>query len=89
MGEIERGRLPEASCDDLDRHARLLEKIILPLRTRTGVLLADLPVGREWLAHGVQEGLWNLDGGRLRLSGKGLLRIDAVEDALARNLRGR
>jgi len=84
--EVERGRVPEASCDILDRRARRLERIILPLRTRAGVSLTDLPVGREWLARGVREGLWRLDDGRLRLSGRGLLRIDAVEEALTRDL---
>lgn len=87
--EIERGRLPEASCETLDRRARLLEKIILPLRTRAGVPLADLPVAREWLARGAREGLWRLDRGRLRLSGKGLLHIDEVEAAFSRNLDSR
>jgi len=84
---VAQGRPPEAEVERLDPDARRLERIVLPLRTKTGVSLAELPVGEAWLAQGVRDGLWRLDGERLGLTGRGLLRIDAVEEALVRRLR--
>jgi oxygen-independent coproporphyrinogen-3 oxidase len=86
LAAVEGGRPPEAEAETLDREARRLERIVLPLRTCEGVPLAELPADEAWLARGVRDGLWRLEAGRLRLSGRGLLRIDAVEEALARRL---
>jgi len=86
LDALARERLPEADAEILGRCDRCLERIVLPLRTREGVPLADLPAEPDWLARGERDGLWRLDGRRLRLTGRGLLRIDDVEAALARIL---
>ncbi len=83
---VQAGRLPEASVDTLDREARRLERVILALRTAAGVPLELLPAGALDLPRGVAEGLWNLEGGRLVLTGRGFLRIDTLEERLARAL---
>ncbi|PID80640.1 coproporphyrinogen III oxidase [bacterium DOLJORAL78_65_58] len=76
---VEAGRIPEESEDPLDLRARLLERIILGLRTAAGVPLAWLaPHCLDWEA-GRVEGLWRTDGGRLRLTPRGFLIIDAIE----------
>lgn len=81
------GRLPEASVDRLDRRARRLERLILPLRTAAGVPLAELPPGALPLARGAAQGLWRVAEGRLALTARGFLQIDGIEAALARALR--
>ena len=86
LGAVESGRPPEAEVERLDRRARRVERIVLPLRTAGGVPLERLPVGEDWLAQGVRDGLWRLDGRRLSLTGRGLLRIDAVEASLVGRL---
>jgi oxygen-independent coproporphyrinogen-3 oxidase len=86
LGDLEQGRLPEASVDRLTVGARLLERVVLALRTREGVPLAWLPAGALDLARGQAEGLWRVADGRLRLNGAGFLRIDTIEEALARRL---
>lgn len=83
------GRLPEASVDRLDRRARRLERLILPLRTAAGVPLADLPPGALPLARGAARGLWRVAGGRLTLTARGFLQIDGIESMLARALQVR
>lgn len=83
LDEVENGRLPEASVDPLDLSARRLERLILSLRTRRGVSLDWLP-HRGWdTGQGVREGLWEVSGGRLVLTGRGFLMIDTIEERLA------
>ena len=86
LADLARGTLPEASVDTLTVEARRLERVVLALRTRDGVPLAWLPDGALDLARGQVEGLWRVADGRLRLSGTGFLRIDTIEEALARRL---
>ncbi|MFO7653824.1 MAG: coproporphyrinogen-III oxidase family protein [Candidatus Krumholzibacteriia bacterium] len=83
---VEAGRLPEETVDPLDRRARRLEGLILPLRTADGVPLASLPPGALDLPRGELEGLWRVEGDRLRLTPRGFLRLDALEELLARAL---
>jgi putative oxygen-independent coproporphyrinogen III oxidase len=83
LERVERGEVPEEIVDPLDRRARRLESLILPLRTAGGVPLDRLPPGTLDLARGESEGLWTLAGGRLRLTARGFLRIDTVEARLA------
>lgn len=85
LERVESGRLPTAALDPLDAAARRLEELILPLRTARGVPLAALPAGLP-LAEGEREGWWDLRGGRLRLTARGFLRIDALEELVARRL---
>ncbi len=85
LRRVEAGRLPTAAVDRLDAAARRLERIVLPLRTVRGVPLARLPGGLP-LAEGERQGLWRLDDGRLRLTPRGFLRIDALEELIARRL---
>jgi len=80
------GLTPEATVDVLDRDARRLEAVVLALRTCDGVDLAGLAVNAAELDAGLAEGLWTCDGGRLRLTSRGFLRIDAVESWLADRL---
>lgn len=86
LADLERGILPESSVDPLPVAARRLERVILALRTREGVPLRWLPAGALDLARGRREGLWETPAGRLVLSGRGFLRIDTIEEALARAL---
>jgi len=86
LGDLDQGRLPEAAVDTLTVGARRLERVVLALRTREGVPLDWLPAGALDLVRGQAEGLWRLSDGRLRLSGAGFLRIDTIEEALARRL---
>jgi oxygen-independent coproporphyrinogen-3 oxidase len=87
LAAIARGELPEEVVDSLDPAARRLEGLILPLRTSRGVALAALPAGALDLERGAAEGLWRIGAGRLRLTPRGFLRLDSVEEALARALR--
>lgn len=86
LERVESGELPEADIDHLDRDARRLEAVLLPLRTTAGVPLARLPRGALDLARGEAEGLWTLSSTRLRLTPRGFLRIDTIEGQLARAL---
>jgi len=83
---LDRGELPAAAVDRLSVASRRLERVILALRTREGVPLVWLPPGALDLPRGEREGLWTVADGRLRLAGAGYLRIDTVEEALARRL---
>lgn len=83
LASLESGELAEAEIDPLDRRARRLEGLLLPLRTAAGVPLSRLPEGALDLAQGERAGYWRLGGGRLRLTSRGWLRIDAVEARLA------
>lgn len=84
--EVEAGRLPEAQAETLGVAARRLERLILPLRTADGVALARVPLEPRVLAAGVAEGLWTVADDRLRLTPRGFLRLDAIEERLARAL---
>ena len=84
--EVKAGRLPVAEVDLLDRRARRLERVILALRTAAGVPLEWLPAAALDLDLGRAEGLWNLREGRLVLTPRGFLRIDTLEEKLARSL---
>lgn len=86
LQEVEGGRLPEAAVDPLTVAARRLERLILGLRTVQGIPLSWLPAGALDLRRGQAEGLWTCDAGRLALTGRGFLRIDTIEAALARSL---
>jgi len=83
LARVERGEVPEEVVDPLDRAARRLEALVLPLRTGVGLALDRLPRGALDLARGEREGLWTIADGRLRLTGRGFLRIDSVEARLA------
>jgi hypothetical protein len=50
------------------------------------VPLAWLPQGTLDLERGRAEGLWRLGDGRLSLTARGFLRIDTIEESLARRL---
>ncbi len=79
---VEAGRLPEALIDPLSLTARLLERIILALRTTEGVPLSWLADDcLDWEA-GKRQGLWNLAEGSLKLTARGFLLIDSIEEAV-------
>jgi oxygen-independent coproporphyrinogen-3 oxidase len=83
LDAVESGCLPVASLDPLDLSARRLERLILSLRTRSGVPVEWLP-RRGWdTEQGVREGLWEIREGRLVLTGRGFLMIDTIEERLA------
>lgn len=86
LAAVEAGRLPPGIVDHLTLSARRLEAVILPLRTVAGTPLAKIPDGALDLGRGVAAGLWTTDAGRLRLTARGFLRIDSIEQALARSL---
>ncbi len=86
LAAVADGALPEAEIDPLDVAARRLERAILSLRTRAGMPLAFLPGGLPGLEQGRIEGLWDVAGGRLQLTGRGFLRIDTLEERIARCL---
>lgn len=86
LARLDAGRLPEAEVDRRDTAARRLERVVLALRTREGVPLDWLPGGALDLEAGRREGLWETPGGRLVLTPRGFLRIDTVEERLARHL---
>ncbi len=86
LASIEAGQLPPQSIDHLTPAARRLESVVLPLRTAAGVPLGLIPDRALDLPRGVRAGFWTIDSGRLRLTARGFLRIDAIEQALARGL---
>lgn len=86
LADLEAGRLPESAVEELGPASRRLERVVLALRTREGVPLAWLPTGALDLERGEQEGLWRREAGCLRLNGDGFLRLDTIEEALARRL---
>jgi putative oxygen-independent coproporphyrinogen III oxidase len=86
LKKLDDGLLPEASVDPLDTAARRLERVVLALRTREGVPLDWLPAGALDLAAGRRAGLWAVRDGCLALSPRGFLRIDTIEERLARAL---
>ena len=82
LARIAAGELPEAESERLTPAQRRIESIVLPLRTRQGVPLTLLDASEAWLERGRVEGLWRIEGGRLSLTGRGLLLIDTVEEWL-------
>ncbi|MBU2501685.1 coproporphyrinogen III oxidase family protein [bacterium] len=84
LADLDEGRVPEAQVDRLDRADRRLEGAVLALRTREGVRVDRLPPGALDLERGAQEGLWRIAGGRLALTRRGYLRIDTIEERIAR-----
>ncbi len=66
--------------------ARRLERVILALRTVKGVPLAWLPSTGLDLKKGENEGLWRVNGKKLILTARGFLKIDTIEELLARNV---
>lgn len=84
LNEVEAGRLPEDLVDHLDGPALRLERLILALRTKNGVSLLKLPPGGLDIPRGQSEGLWTVENGHLVLTSRGFLRIDTIEERLAR-----
>lgn len=86
LADLRAGRLPEESADVLDRSARRLERAVLALRTAEGLPLAWIPAGTFDLERGRREGWWEVRQDRLALSRLGFLRIDGLEERLAREM---
>lgn len=86
LARVEAGALPEDEVDPLTPAARRLEALLLPLRTASGVPCDRLPAGALDLEAGTREGLWTVAAGRLALTPRGFLRIDTIEELLARAL---
>jgi len=84
--DVDAGRLPEAERELLDADRARLERVILALRTAGGCDLAPVRADAAALRAGEAEGLWTVADGRLRLTPRGLLRIDDVEAWLAARL---
>jgi oxygen-independent coproporphyrinogen-3 oxidase len=84
LAAVEAGCVPQDWDDSLDPAARRLEALVLPLRTAAGVPLSRLPAGALDLARGEADGWWRVGGGRLRLTPRGFLHLDTIEERLAR-----
>ncbi len=85
---VENGDLPEESVDPLDLQSRILERLILALRTVEGVPLEWLEEGCLDLDAGLAEGYWVVQDGFLRLKAKGFLVIDGIEEKVQPRLVG-
>lgn len=85
--DIAAGRPPEAYGEDLDAARVRLERLVLALRTAGGCDLTPVRADPAALRAGEVDGLWTVADGRLRLTPRGLLRIDDVEAWLAARLR--
>jgi putative oxygen-independent coproporphyrinogen III oxidase len=77
---VERGDDPRAGAEQLTDAERATEEVYLGLRTIAGLPLqaAEEPVAQRWIS----ERWGSLDGGRLVLSPRGWLRLDALAAAL-------
>jgi len=84
LEKVEAGQLPVAAVDELNGRSRQLERRILQLRTTAGMPLTGLPLGALDYDRGCSEGLWTIRDRRLRLTSLGFLRIDTIEERLAR-----
>ena len=77
LRRLENGRDPEGGRERLDAESRRAETVYLGLRTDSGLVLegADLARVRRWVDEG-----WAtmLDDGRLTLTARGWLRLDAL-----------
>jgi len=80
---VENGKLPEEFVDPLNLQARLLERIILGLRTSGGVPLAWLPADALDWERGTSSGLWFIRDKVLHLTPLGFLQIDGIEEVLS------
>jgi len=83
---VEKGHLPESLVDPLDLRSRLLERVILALRTTEGVPMSWLPVDALDWDRGVAEGIWEIKADMLVLTARGFLQIDGIEEVLARRV---
>lgn len=76
---VARGGLPAADWENLTAADRYLERVMLALRLRTGLPLADLDADGNAAAQRVAaEGLATIVGGRLILTDRGRLLADGV-----------
>ena len=80
MDRVEAGHIPEGMVDPLDLSARLLERIILGLRTSRGVQLSWLDEKSLDLKAGLNGGLWLIEDRYLKLTARGYLLIDSIEE---------
>jgi len=87
LAALARGGLPEAAAEILTPAQRRLERLLLGLRTATGVPL-DLLAGADAVLDAGEGELWVRRDGRLRLTPRGWLRLDAVTERLSRHLAG-
>jgi oxygen-independent coproporphyrinogen III oxidase len=85
---VENNHLPEELVDPLSLSSRLLERIILALRTAEGVDLDWLEQGCLDLNAGLCEGLWQVENGMLKLTTRGFLVIDGIEEKVQPRLAG-
>ncbi|MCP4292018.1 MAG: radical SAM family heme chaperone HemW [bacterium] len=80
MSTVEAGQLPVESLDELVLPSRLLERLILGLRTRQGIPVSWLAENCLDLHQGLESGLWTLPADRLVLTARGFLVIDSIEE---------
>ena len=80
MDWVEAGRFPESMVDPLNLTARLLERLILGLRTSRGVPLSWLDEKSLDLKAGLKGGLWLVEDRYLTLTARGFLLIDSIEE---------
>jgi putative oxygen-independent coproporphyrinogen III oxidase len=85
---VENGDFPESAVDPLSVSSRLLERMILALRTARGVPLVWLAEGCLDLEAGQKEGLWQIADGFLMLTVRGFLLIDSIEQEIRPRLSG-
>lgn len=79
---VENQHIPEEMVDPVSVSSRLLERIILALRTGGGLPLEWLADGCLDLQAGMHEGLWQVENGFLKLTAKGFLVIDGIEEKI-------
>jgi oxygen-independent coproporphyrinogen-3 oxidase len=90
LARMEAGKLPEAGSEVLNENQKLLERIMLGLRTSDGVDMEQvsgrgaLPEAiRNMLSNWVSHGLCALEGERIRPSARGMLMADGMASSLA------
>ncbi len=77
---VESNQLPEAMTDPLNLSARLLERLILGLRTSRGVPVDWLEKNCLDISAGQKAGLWHREDGFIKLTSRGFLVIDSIEE---------